>query len=112
TAEEMKEKTVTMFKGMPKKKRHTITYDNGSENAEYELIEKETRTDIYFANAYHSWERGCNENCNGLIRQFFPKGMSFDSITDKQVEKVERLLNTRPRKRLGYLTPNEVFYGS
>jgi len=111
TAQEMKEKTVAMFKTIPKNKKHTATYDNGSENAEYELIEKETKIDIYFANPYHSWERGANENCNGLIRQFFPKGMSFDSITEKQVKKVERLLNNRPRKRLGYLTPNQVFYG-
>lgn len=111
TAQEMKEKTVAMFKTIPNNKKHTATYDNGSENAEYELIERETKVDIYFANPYHSWERGCNENCNGLIRQFFPKGMSFDSITDKQVKKVERLLNNRPRKRLGYLTPNQVFYG-
>ncbi|MDK2949000.1 MAG: transposase, family [Patescibacteria group bacterium] len=112
TAGEMKEKTLAMFKTIPKNKKHTVTYDNGSENAEYELIEKEAKIDVYFANAYHSWERGSNENCNGLIRQFFPKGMSFDNITEEQVKKVERLLNNRPRKRLGYLTPNEVFHGS
>jgi IS30 family transposase len=112
TAQEMKEKTIAMFRTVPRNKKHTVTYDNGTENAEYELIEKETEVDVYFANAYHSWERGSNENCNGLIRQFFPKGMSFDNITDKQVKKVERLLNNRPRKRLGYLTPNEVFYNS
>jgi IS30 family transposase len=112
TAEEMKEKTVAMFKTIPRSKRLTCTYDNGTENAEHELIEKETKIDIYFANPYHSWERGSNENTNGLIRQFFPKGISFDNITEKEVKKVERLLNNRPRKRLGYLTPNEVFYGS
>ncbi|OQB08446.1 MAG: hypothetical protein BWY21_01276 [Parcubacteria group bacterium ADurb.Bin216] len=72
---------------------------------------KEAKIDVYFANAYHFWERGCNENCNGLIKQFFPKGMLFDNITERQVKKVERLLNNRPRKRLGYLTPNEVFHG-
>lgn len=112
TAEEMKRETVAMFKTIPRSKRYTVTYDNGSENAEYELIEKEAKIDVYFANAYHSWERGCNENCNGLIRQFFPKGMYFDNITKEQVKKIERLLNNRPRKRLGYLTPNEVFYNS
>lgn len=111
TAEEMKEKTISIFKTIPKSKKHTITYDNGPENAEYEAIERESKVDIYFANPYHSWERGSNENCNKLIRQFFPKGMPFDSITEKQVKKVERLLNNRPRKRLGYKTPNEVFYG-
>jgi len=112
TAEEMKEKTVNMFKSIPRSKKLTCTYDNGGENAEYESIEREAKIDIYFANPYHSWERGSNENTNGLIRQFFPKGMYFDNITEKEVKKVERLLNNRPRKRLGYLTPNEVFYSS
>ena len=109
TAEMTKEKTTKRFKRVPKNKKYTMTYDNGSEFWEYELIEKETKLDIYFTNPYHSWERGCNENANGLLRQFFPKKLPLGPITREQIEKAVRLLNSRPRKRLNYLTPYEVF---
>lgn len=104
-----KEKTIKRFKSIPKNKRYTLTYDNGSEFSEYELIERKTKLDIYFAYPYHSWERGGNENANGLLRQFFPKKSLFGSVTQGQIEKAVRLLNGRPRKRLNYLTPYEVF---
>jgi len=65
--------------------------------------------DVYRAYPYHSWERGCNENYNGLVRDFFPKRTDFADISEKEVKKVERILNNRPRKRLNYLTPREVF---
>lgn len=87
---------------------HTITGDNGKEFAEHEKIARELNILFYFAKPYHSWERGANENINGLIRQFFPKKSDFTSITEEQVREVERLLNNRPRKRLGFLTPNEM----
>ena len=109
TAEAVKEKVIKRFNRLSKQKKHTITYDNGSEFAEYDIIGRETKTDIYFAYPYHAWERGTNENTNGLIRQFFPKKTSFADITLKDTRRVERLLNTRPRKRLNYLTPVEVF---
>jgi IS30 family transposase len=112
TAEAVREKTVARFTRLPQQKRRTITYDNGLEFADYELIGRNTKTDIYFAYPYHSWERGTNENTNGLIRQFFPKKTSFATITERDTRRVERLLNTRPRKRLGYLTPVEVFRGN
>jgi IS30 family transposase len=64
--------------------------------------------DYYFASPYHSWERGANENLNGLIRQYFPKGSSFENITKEQVQEVENKLNDRPRKRFGYKTQNQV----
>jgi IS30 family transposase len=86
---------------------HTITADNGKEFAEHEKVAKDLEILFFFAKPYHSWERGANENANGLIRQFFPKKMSFESITDEQVMWVEKILNNRPRKRLGFLTPNE-----
>lgn len=105
----VKARTVKRFKQLPKDKRHTATYDNDTRFAEYELIEKETKTDVYFANPYHYWERGTNENTNGLIRQFFPKKSSFKDISQKDVNKVMHLLNNRPRKRLSYFTPAEVF---
>lgn len=109
TAEAVRKKTTIRFNNLPKQKKYTITYDNGTEFADYELIGRETKTDIYFAYPYHSWERGTNENTNGLIRQFFPKQSSFADITTTDTRRVERLLNTRPRKRLAYLTPMEVF---
>lgn len=109
TAEITKQKTIKRFKKIPKDKRQTMTYDNGSEFSEYELTERKTGLTIYFANPYHSWERGCNENVNGLLRQFFPKKTIFATITQKDIQKAVRLLNNRPRKRLNYLTPYEAF---
>lgn len=109
TAEAAKDKTIIRFKRIPRNKRYTLTYDNGKEFSEYELTERETGIAIYFAHAYHSWERGSSENINGLLRQFFPKKSLFAPITQKQIQKAVRLLNNRPRKRLNYLTPYEVF---
>lgn len=105
TKEITKEKTASRFKKIPKGKKHTLTYDNGSEFWEYELTEKETGISIYFANPYHFWERGCNENANGLLRQFFPKKSLFGEITQEQIQKAVGLINNRPRKRHNYLTP-------
>ena len=101
--------TQERFNKIPKNKKHTITYDNGSTFSEHQTTERDTGIDIYFANPYHSWERGCNENFNGLLRQFFPKKSSFANIEQEQIEKVVKLINNRPRKRLNYLTPAEVF---
>ncbi len=89
---------------------HTLTADNGTEFAEHRKIAKALGADFYFCHPYSSWERGLNENTNGLIRQFFPKKMNFDTITDEQIQKVEDALNNRPRKSLGYKTPNEVHF--
>src|SRR3954469_10216608 len=102
-------KTKMLFKKLRESNRHTITYDNGSEFADYELIERDLKLDVYFAYPYHSWERGTNENTNGLLRQFFPKGSSFATITQKELDRVVRLINTRPRKRHRYRTPKAVF---
>jgi len=86
----------------------TTTLDNGKEFAEHERLSKELGVDIYFAKPYHSWERGLNENTNGLLRQHFPKGSDFSKITASRLRKVEAELNNRPRKTLNYQTPNEV----
>ena len=94
-----------------KDKCHTITFDNGKEFAEHEKVAAELKADIYFAHPYHSWERGLNENSNGLFRQYFPKGMELVNITDEQVLAAVEKLNHRPRKVLGYRTPHEVFFG-
>lgn len=88
---------------------HTITADNGKEFSSHEKIAKELNISIYFAKPYHSWERGANENTNGLVRQYFPKGTDFGDITPEQVTHVQNILNSRPRKRLGYMTPKEKF---
>ena len=109
TAENLKQKTVQSFARIPADKKKTETFDNGTEFAEYELMERETGMEIYFAYPYHSWERGSNENFNGLLRQYFPKGTPFATITQKDVSRAVRELNHRPRKRLNYLTPYEVF---
>lgn len=86
---------------------HTVTSDNGKEFAEHVRIAEEVKFGYYFAHPYHSWERGANENMNGLIRQYLPKGTSFEDLTRDKVKWIEWKLNNRPRKRLGYLTPFE-----
>ncbi len=88
---------------------YTITADNGKEFAKHKEIAAGLGIQVYFARPYHSWERGANENTNGLIRQYIPKGTDFSTLTDEFVAEVERKLNNRPRKSLGYLTPLEYF---
>jgi IS30 family transposase len=110
TAESINRKTVSLFKKVPKSKRRTLTRDNGPEFGDYDrTLENKTKMEVYRATPYHSWEKGTNENWNGLLRQFFPKGTYFATITRDDVTKVVRLLNNRPRKRLGYCTPRELF---
>ena len=87
----------------------TITSDNGTQFACHEVVSEELGIDFYFAHPYHSWERGSNENTNGLARQYIPKGTDFDEITDEFLEQVEVILNSRPRRRYGYKTPDEMF---
>ena len=88
---------------------HTITADNGKEFAKHQEIAKELQISFYFYKPYHSWERGANENTNGFIRQYIPKGTDFSEITDEFGSRIENKLKNRPRKRLGNLTPNEKF---
>jgi IS30 family transposase len=95
-----------------KERVHTITSDNGKEFAQFQRIGEALKAVVYFAHPYASWERGTNENTNGLIRQYFPKGMDLSKVTPEAVAAVERRLNDRPRKCLGFRTPNEVFYGT
>jgi len=94
-----------------KHKCHTVTFDNGKEFAEHETIASELKAGIYFAHPYHSWERGLNENSNGLLRQYFPKGMRLTDVTEEQLQWAVDRLNHRPRKVLGFRTPYEVFFG-
>lgn len=89
----------------------TITADNGTEFHQYMKIEKVCNVKFYFANPFHSWERGSNENINGLIRQYLPKTQSMASLTQQQCDAVAEKLNSRSRKRYGYKTPEEMYYG-
>lgn len=86
----------------------TVTFDNGSEFAQHAELTRQTGVQAFFANPYSSWERGSNENMNGLIRDFFPKRTNFSRVSDAEVARVEDLLNNRPRKCLGWRTPNEA----
>jgi len=95
---------------LPAPLRKTLTRDRGAENLGYEELERDLGIRCFFAHAYHSWERGSNENTNGLVRRFFPKKTDFRTITDEEIQWVEYLLNMRPRKRLGWKTPYQVFY--
>lgn len=111
TAEEVARQITRRFQKIPRKKRHTITYDNGAEFSLHELIERDVKIPVYFSYPYHSWERGTSENTNGLLRQFFPKKTLFAPITKQKLDRVVKLINTRPRKRLNFQTPEEMFRG-
>lgn len=111
TAMGVRERIQDWTRSVPNTKLHTLTLDNGGEFSAHAELAQRTPLNIYFAYPYHSWERGTNENTNGLLRYFFPKGSSFADVTQEDVDRAVRNLNTRPRKRLGYATPSEVFYG-
>lgn len=110
TSKESNDAVIRALSMLPASHLKTLTRDNGVENLDYVTIEKELNIKVYYANPYHSWERGVNENSNGLIRRYFPKGTDFSLITYEEIKKVEYLLNSKPRKRLDYLTPYEVYY--
>ena len=94
-----------------REKVQTLTVDNGTEFAQHEKVAKALKADVYFAHPYCAWERGLNENTNGLLRQYSPKGTNFKIISDAKIRQVEKQLNERPRKALGFRTPQEVFDG-
>ena len=109
-------KSATVRKGFAKELNQintlftkSLTYDNGMEMAEHKQFTNHTNMPVYFAHPYSSWERGTNENTNGLIRRFSPKGTDFKKVSEKQLKVVQKKLNNRPRKILRYRTPNEVF---
>ncbi|GCB32536.1 hypothetical protein KGMB02707_18050 [Mesosutterella multiformis] len=97
-------------KSLSDKDLRTITVDHGKEFSWAEKLEKDLRTKVYFCLPHHPWEKGSNENTNGLLRDFFPKGMSIDKISQAEVQKRFNALNFRPRKRLNWKCPAEVFY--
>jgi transposase, IS30 family len=101
--------TLQHFRSIPKTKRKTFTLDNGPEFSDWERLEKKSGATVYFAYPYHFWERGSNENTNGLLRQYFPKSLDFNLITPEELTAVVRRLNDRPRKRLGFKSPRHLF---
>src|SRR3989338_3538569 len=97
------------FKHLPDGLKRSLTYDNGQEMADHKLFTKNTRIQVYFAHPHSPWERGTSENTNDLIRQFFPKGTNLNKVSRVQINRVQNMLNDRPRKVLSFLTPHEVF---
>ena len=110
TAAEVRQAFAREAKKIPAHLRHSLTYDQGREMAEHKRFTQATRMQVYFAHPGSPWERGTNENTNGMVRQFFPKGTDFSKISRRAVKRVQHLLNGRPRKVLGYATPYEVFH--
>jgi IS30 family transposase len=98
------------FHRIPRAKRRTFTLDNGPEFSDWERLEEKSRAVVYFAYPYHFWERGTNENTNGLLRQYFPRSLDFNLITPKDLAHAVKRLNDRPRKRLGFKSPRAIFF--
>jgi IS30 family transposase len=109
TAEEVRKAFAREMKSLPVQLRRSLTYDQGREMAEHKLFTRQTRMQVYFAHPASPWERGTNENTNGLIRQFFPKGTDFNKVGRKEIKKVQDMLNGRPRKTLNWEKPCEVY---
>ena len=107
-AVEVNQRARRLIQAQPHRVR-TITVDNGTEFHEYAALERATATRFYFATPHHAWERGTNENTNGLIRQYLPKGCSMTRLTQYDCNAIARRLNQRPRKRLGFRTPEECY---
>ena len=98
-----------LLRDLPQEMVQSLTLDNGKEYAKFKVLVRDCGLDVFFAKPYHSWERGTNENRNGVVRIVLPKGSRFDNITKEQMERIDRLLNDRPLRCLGWRTPREVF---
>lgn len=98
------------FSKIPRKFKKSLTYDRGTEMSQHKSFTKETKIKVFFADPYSPWQRGTNENTNGLIRQYFPKGTDFSQVSLMEIKEAEKRLNTRPRKAIGFYTPSEKFY--
>jgi len=109
TTEAVKQTIISSMEALPRR-NYTLTVDNGKEFASHESVAETLQFKVFFADPYSAWQRGLNENTNGLTRQYVPKGSEVRSLTDRQVQHIMDRLNNRPRKSLGFLTPNEVFY--
>lgn len=99
------------LKTLPQQLKQSLTYDQGQEMAQHRLFTAKTKIKVYFAHPHCPWERGTNENTNGLLRQFFPKGTDFSKISRREIKRVQKIFNGRPRKVLNWQKPAEVFSG-
>jgi IS30 family transposase len=108
-ASTMADQTIKAFKTTPSHLRTTLTVDNGKEFADFKRIQSKTGLAVYFADPYAAWQRGTNENINGLLRWYFPKGTDFTAVTEKHIALIANKLNNRPRKCLGYRTHRELY---
>ena len=106
----MSKAVIRSLRKVPSKLRKSITYDNGTENAAHEATNSILNTRSYFCHPYHSWEKGSVENVIGLLRRYFPKKTNWSLITQQELNIIERKLNTRPKKCLGFRTPQEIFF--
>ena len=109
TAESMTKAIVSALSVFPSEAVKTITCDRGTEFANWQTVEKELNCSVYFADPYCAWQKGTNENSNGLLREFYPKHMDLSKTNEKEVQRVIELLNNRPRKCINYKTPKELF---
>lgn len=108
-AETVRKSFARVVKRLPKEVFRSITHDRGTEMSEHELFTRDTEVQVYFADPQSPWQRGTNENTNGLVRNFFPKGTDFSLVSARDIKRVQRLLNERPRKVLNWQTPQEAF---
>ena len=102
---------IGLLASLPKGFLRSLTFDNGKEFAKFEQIKQALGIEVYFAKPYHSWERGTNENRNGVVRKVLPKGRSFDDITEEEMRRIDYMLNDRPLRCLNWRTPREAFAG-
>ena len=109
TAQQVSEAMIELLKPVRLQVK-TITSDNGKEFAQHKKVKQKLFSSFFFADAYASWQRGTNENTNGLIREYLPKGCDFRQVSDDEMQDIENKLNNRPRKRLGFKTPMQAFY--
>ena len=112
TMEEVNRVTINLLGKVGPAYLKTMTFDNGREFCGHEKLSERLKLQCFFANPYHSWERGLNEHTNGLIRQFYPKSTDFKMVKEEDFQKIVNLINHRPRKSLDYRTPHEVFFGA
>ena len=107
----MAKTVISLLKKIPRGIIKTLTFDNGKEFAKFKEIERQTGVKVYFAKPYHAWERGTNENRNGVVRKVLPKRSSFENLTEEKLAKIDYMLNDRPMKCLNWRTPREAFEG-
>lgn len=105
----MNAQSIKFFWRVPQMMRQTLTVDNGKEFSQFKELELKTGLKVYFADPYAAWQRGTNENTNGLLRHYFPKGINFQTVSEEELDLIVKKVNHRPRKCLGYRTPHEVF---